>query len=118
MWRKQAARGIPPALFYEWMCWPGPLLIDGHDRLLAMAAEGVPQLALQLTPIALGGRSRKVVGSLSFGGTLEGHYYGVGRLHPLPGGEDRWRQEAGNRIWSIRHQLGERSPARRLLDDV
>lgn len=118
MWRKRAAEGIPPVLCYDWMCLPGPLLLDGHDRLLAMAAEGVPQLALQLTPISFGGRGRKVVGSLSFGGTLEDHRYGVGRLHPLPGGASVWRREVRGRLWAVRDQLKERSPARRLLDGM
>lgn len=116
MWRKRAAAGIPPALFYDWICEPGPLLIDGHDRLLAMALEGVPQLALKLTPIAFGGETRRLTGSTSWGGTSADHRYAVGRLHPLPGGADAWRREVRERLWAVRDALGERSWARTMLD--
>jgi len=118
MWRKRAKEGIPPALFYDWMCFPGPFLMDGHDRLLAMALAGEPLLGLQLTPIAFGGKDRMLTGSTSWGRTFADRRYAVGRLHPLPGGIATWKREVRSRLWAVRDELVERSPAGRLLDGL
>jgi hypothetical protein len=117
MWRKRAREGIPPALFYEWVCAPGPLLVDGHDRLLAMALEGVPQYALQLTPTAYGGRGRRLVGGTAWGETREAQRYAVGRLCPLQGGASAWYRDVRDRTWALRETLDARV-RERLLDRV
>jgi len=117
MWRRRARDGIPPALLYNWLCIPGPLLVDGHDRLLAMALEGVPQCALLLTPTARGGRGRRLVGGTSWYGTSATLVYPFGRLCPLPGGAAAWHREVRDRTWALRERLDARS-RERLLDRV
>lgn len=108
MWRKHAARGVPPGLTYDWVCDPGALLVDGHDRMFASLLEGHPARALRLTPVARGGGARKLAGSASFGGTLAGELYPFGRVTPLPGGVPRWKREVLDRLWAVREAVSPR----------
>jgi hypothetical protein len=105
MWRKHAAQGVPPGLVYDWVCTPGPLLVDGHDRMFASLLEGQPAQALQLTPVAYGGGNRRLTGGVSFGPTLADELYAFGRVTPLPGGVPAWKREASARLWAVRETI-------------
>lgn len=104
-WREHAAQGVPPGLAYDWVCTPGPLLVDGHNRMFASLLEGQPARALQLTPMAYGGGNRRLTGGVSFGATLADELYPFGRVVPLPGGVPTWKREASARLWAVRETI-------------
>jgi hypothetical protein len=117
MWRKHAAQGIPPGLTYDWVCEPGPLLVDGHDRMFASLLEGRPARALRLTPVAHGGEKRRLAGTMAFGDTVADELYPFGRVVPLPGGVPAWKREASDRLWLVRDSMSPRR-AERMLEGL